>query len=116
MAKSDEPNKVIFSMIGVSKKIDTAARMGMAVTFVMLVSSVCAFGMGLLDRSASHYAHQRALLIHHWCSEEAMFVEKSLQLCPRVRDRHVPRIADHDRLQSRIAGSEHQIAKTNDPQ
>ena len=35
----------ICPFIGVSKKIDTAARMGMAVTFVMLVSSVCAFGI-----------------------------------------------------------------------
>ena len=35
----------ICPFIGVSKKIDTAFRMGMAVTFVMLVSSVCAFGV-----------------------------------------------------------------------
>ena len=35
----------ICPFIGVSKKIDTAARMGGAVTFVMFVSSVCAFGV-----------------------------------------------------------------------
>ena len=35
----------ICPFIGVSKKIDTAARMGGAVTFVMLVSSLCAFGV-----------------------------------------------------------------------
>ncbi|MGI6525339.1 MAG: electron transport complex protein RnfA [Bdellovibrionota bacterium] len=31
--------------LGVSGKLDTAFRMGVAVTFVMLVSSVCAFGI-----------------------------------------------------------------------
>ncbi|MEE9170399.1 MAG: RnfABCDGE type electron transport complex subunit A [bacterium] len=35
----------ICPFIGVSKKIDTATRMGMAVTFVMFVSSVCAYGI-----------------------------------------------------------------------
>lgn len=35
----------ICPFIGVSKKIDTAARMGGAVTFVMLVSSMCAYGV-----------------------------------------------------------------------
>ena len=35
----------ICPFIGVSKKIETATRMGMAVTFVMFVSSVCAFGV-----------------------------------------------------------------------
>jgi len=35
----------ICPFIGVSKKLDTAARMGGAVTFVMLVSSVCAYGV-----------------------------------------------------------------------
>jgi electron transport complex protein RnfA len=35
----------ICPFIGVSKKIDTALRMGMAVTFVMFVSSLCAFGV-----------------------------------------------------------------------
>lgn len=35
----------ICPFIGVSKKLDTASRMGAAVTFVMLVSSVCAFGI-----------------------------------------------------------------------
>lgn len=35
----------ICPFIGVSKKIDTAARMGGAVTFVMFVSSVCAYGI-----------------------------------------------------------------------
>ena len=37
----------ICPFIGVSKKIETASRMGMAVTFVMLVSSVCAYGVHL---------------------------------------------------------------------
>ncbi len=37
----------ICPFIGVSKKLETAARMGLAVTFVMLVSSVCAFGVHL---------------------------------------------------------------------
>jgi electron transport complex protein RnfA len=35
----------ICPFIGVSKKLDTASRMGAAVTFVMLVSSLCAFGV-----------------------------------------------------------------------
>ncbi|OQY27748.1 MAG: electron transport complex subunit A [Candidatus Cloacimonetes bacterium 4572_55] len=35
----------ICPFLGVSGKIETAARMGMAVTFVMLVSSTCAFGI-----------------------------------------------------------------------
>jgi electron transport complex protein RnfA len=34
--------------LGVSGKIKTAANMGAAVTFVMLVSSVCAFGLNIL--------------------------------------------------------------------
>jgi electron transport complex protein RnfA len=35
----------ICPFIGVSKKLETAMRMGMAVTFVMFVSSICAFGV-----------------------------------------------------------------------
>lgn len=35
----------ICPFIGVSKKLDTASRMGAAVTFVMLVSSLCAYGV-----------------------------------------------------------------------
>jgi electron transport complex protein RnfA len=35
----------ICPFLGVSSKTDTAARMGAAVTFVMLVSSMCAFGI-----------------------------------------------------------------------
>ncbi|MGD8416213.1 MAG: RnfABCDGE type electron transport complex subunit A [Pseudomonadales bacterium] len=35
----------ICPFLGVSGKVDTAVRMGGAVTFVMLVSSVCAFGL-----------------------------------------------------------------------
>ncbi len=35
----------ICPFIGVSKKLETATRMGMAVTFVMFVSSICAFGV-----------------------------------------------------------------------
>jgi electron transport complex protein RnfA len=35
----------ICPFLGVSGKLDTAARMGGAVTFVMLVTSVCAFGI-----------------------------------------------------------------------
>jgi electron transport complex protein RnfA len=35
----------ICPFLGVSGKVDTASRMGGAVTFVMLVSSVCAFGI-----------------------------------------------------------------------
>jgi electron transport complex protein RnfA len=35
----------ICPFIGVSKKLETASRMGMAVTFVMFVSSICAFGV-----------------------------------------------------------------------
>ena len=38
----------ICPFIGVSKKIDTAARMGAAVTFVMFVSSMCAYGLNIL--------------------------------------------------------------------
>lgn len=38
----------ICPFLGVSKKIETATRMGMAVTFVMLVSSLCAYGVNLL--------------------------------------------------------------------
>jgi len=35
----------ICPFLGVSKKLDTASRMGMAVTFVMFVSSLCAYGV-----------------------------------------------------------------------
>lgn len=35
----------ICPFLGVSGKIDTASKMGAAVTFVMLISSVCAFGI-----------------------------------------------------------------------
>jgi electron transport complex protein RnfA len=35
----------ICPFIGVSNKLDTASRMGAAVTFVMLVSSLCAYGV-----------------------------------------------------------------------
>jgi electron transport complex protein RnfA len=35
----------ICPFLGVSAKIETASRMGMAVTFVMLVSSICAYGV-----------------------------------------------------------------------
>ncbi len=38
----------ICPFIGVSGKLDTAGRMGMAVTFVMFVSSVCAYGVNEL--------------------------------------------------------------------
>jgi len=38
----------ICPFLGVSKKIETASRMGMAVTFVMLVSSLCAYGVNRL--------------------------------------------------------------------
>lgn len=34
--------------LGVSGKIKTAGNMGMAVTFVMLVSSICAFGLNMI--------------------------------------------------------------------
>ncbi|RMH74278.1 MAG: RnfABCDGE type electron transport complex subunit A [Gemmatimonadetes bacterium] len=37
----------ICPFLGVSGKIETASRMGMAVTFVMLVSSLCAFGINI---------------------------------------------------------------------
>jgi len=38
----------ICPFIGVSNRLDTASRMGMAVTFVMIVSSVCAFGVNVV--------------------------------------------------------------------
>jgi electron transport complex protein RnfA len=38
----------ICPFLGVSSKLETATRMGAAVTFVMLVSSVCAFGIEAL--------------------------------------------------------------------
>lgn len=38
----------ICPFLGVSKKIETASRMGMAVTFVMIVSSLCAYGINAL--------------------------------------------------------------------
>jgi Na+-translocating ferredoxin:NAD+ oxidoreductase subunit A len=38
----------ICPFLGVSKKIDTAARMGAAVTFVLIVASMSAFGVNLL--------------------------------------------------------------------
>jgi electron transport complex protein RnfA len=38
----------ICPFLGVSGKIDTALRMGLAVIFVMLVSSMCAYGINLL--------------------------------------------------------------------
>ncbi len=38
----------ICPFIGVSKKLDTAVRMGLAVTFVMFVSSLCAYGVHVL--------------------------------------------------------------------
>jgi Na+-translocating ferredoxin:NAD+ oxidoreductase subunit A len=38
----------ICPFIGVSKKLDTAMRMGLAVTFVMFVASVCAYGVNIV--------------------------------------------------------------------
>ncbi|NQV72146.1 RnfABCDGE type electron transport complex subunit A [bacterium] len=38
----------ICPFLGVSNKLDTASRMGMAVTFVMFVSSMCAYGVNVL--------------------------------------------------------------------
>jgi electron transport complex protein RnfA len=38
----------ICPFLGVSGKLETATRMGMAVTFVMLVSSICAYGIHAL--------------------------------------------------------------------
>ncbi len=38
----------ICPFLGVSGKVETATRMGLAVIFVMLVSSMCAFGINLL--------------------------------------------------------------------
>lgn len=38
----------ICPFLGVSGKIETASRMGMAVTFVMLIASVCAYGINAL--------------------------------------------------------------------
>ncbi len=38
----------ICPFIGVSKKLETATRMGLAVTFVMFVSSICAYGVHLV--------------------------------------------------------------------
>ncbi len=38
----------ICPFLGVSGKLETATRMGAAVTFVMLVSSMCAFGINIL--------------------------------------------------------------------
>jgi Na+-translocating ferredoxin:NAD+ oxidoreductase subunit A len=35
----------ICPFVGVSKKVDTAARMGLAVTFVMFIASMCAYGI-----------------------------------------------------------------------
>lgn len=46
----------ICPFLGVSGKFETATRMGMAVMFVMLVSSVCAFGINwLLIRVGAEY-------------------------------------------------------------
>ncbi|MBK8977397.1 MAG: RnfABCDGE type electron transport complex subunit A [Planctomycetes bacterium] len=46
----------ICPFLGVSGKLATASRMGAAVTFVMLVSSVCAFGIhALLDAIGAPY-------------------------------------------------------------
>lgn len=38
----------ICPFLGVSGKVETASKMGAAVTFVMVISSVCAFGINLL--------------------------------------------------------------------
>ena len=38
----------ICPFLGVSAKKETAVRMGLAVTFVMLVSSVCAYGINIM--------------------------------------------------------------------
>ena len=50
----------ICPFLGVSGKIQTATRMGMAVTFVMLVSSLCAYGINAL---LSHYHAEYLRLI-----------------------------------------------------
>jgi electron transport complex protein RnfA len=48
----------ICPFLGVSGKIDTAVRMGAAVTFVMLVSSICAFGIHIaLEAINAPYLH-----------------------------------------------------------
>jgi Na+-translocating ferredoxin:NAD+ oxidoreductase subunit A len=38
----------ICPFLGVSAKVETASKMGAAVTFVMVISSVCAYGINLL--------------------------------------------------------------------
>jgi electron transport complex protein RnfA len=48
----------ICPFLGVSGKLDTAVRMGAAVAFVMLVSSVCAFGIhNILEAINAPYLH-----------------------------------------------------------
>jgi len=48
----------ICPFLGVSGKIDTAVRMGAAVTFVMLVSSMCAVGIHIiLETINAPYLH-----------------------------------------------------------
>ncbi len=38
----------ICPFLGVSGKVETASKMGAAVTFVMVISSVCAYGINVL--------------------------------------------------------------------
>ncbi len=69
----------ICPFLGVSGKIETASRMGAAVTFVMLVSSLCAFGIhALLVRIDAQYLQLIAYIAVNASSVQLveMFVKK----------------------------------------
>jgi Na+-translocating ferredoxin:NAD+ oxidoreductase subunit A len=54
----------ICPFLGVSSRLDSAWRMGLAVTFVMLVASLCAFGIQrVLDALDAHYLQLIAFIV-----------------------------------------------------
>jgi Na+-translocating ferredoxin:NAD+ oxidoreductase subunit A len=54
----------ICPFLGVSSRLDSAWRMGLAVTFVMLVASLCAFGIHrVLDALDAHYLQLIAFIV-----------------------------------------------------
>jgi Na+-translocating ferredoxin:NAD+ oxidoreductase subunit A len=54
----------ICPFLGVSSRLDSAWRMGLAVTFVMLIASLCAFGIQrVLDALDAHYLQLIAFIV-----------------------------------------------------
>ena len=68
--------------LGVSGKLDTAFPMGIATTFVMLVASLCAFGLNLL---LSHFNLEFLRLISY-----IVIIASAVQLVEMVLKKHSP--------------------------